>query len=98
MCGNCIRSYPRGDRPLPARVYIDERGYKYKVLTNGMKNRQYKGKYQDNEHTGVIPWHAMKELEWRTTFDEAQGDLDAYAIGQGWQEYVGNGCNWEIQR
>lgn len=64
-------------------VWIDKRGWKYKVM--GDLAGTFKGRYQDDKHTGSLCWHGMRQMERRERFDQAQEDLNRYAKVKGWQ-------------
>lgn len=63
-------------------VWIDARGWKYKVM--GDLAGTFKGRYQDNKHSGDIGWKGMRQMVRRETFDQAQEDLNQYAKSKGW--------------
>lgn len=92
MCpqiNDCKRICPTG--PLKPKEtecdfvvsWVDARGWKYKVM--GDLAGTYKGRYQDDKHTGITGWKGMRQMERRETFDEAQEDLNAYAKKKGWK-------------
>ncbi|MEG1913307.1 MAG: hypothetical protein RR091_12575 [Cloacibacillus sp.] len=60
--------------------YRDQRGWKYKVM-GGLGESTYKGRFNKPGKTG---WHGLTRLPWRNTEEEAQADLDAYALKKGW--------------
>lgn len=64
-------------------IWADKRGWKYKVM--GDLAGTFKGRYQDDKHTGDIGWHGMRQMERRDSFDEAQEDLNRYAKEKGWK-------------
>lgn len=66
-------------------VYIDQRGYKYKVM-GGIGPDAFKARYQKPEKTGSNGWKGLASVPWRKTFEEAQADLDEYARKKGWQK------------
>ena len=76
--------------PSPCRfvkAYVDERGWKYKVMS-GIGQNTYKARYQKPEKNGPeTGWKGLAAVPWRTTFDEAQADLNAYAKKKGWSEW-----------
>ncbi len=63
-------------------VYVDDRGWRYKVHNYGPK---YKALYRKAESLG---WHGCrgKEFQWRQSAEEAQADLDAFAARKGLKE------------
>lgn len=63
------------------KEYIDHRGWKYRVM-GGLGDVGFKGRYQKPGKTG---WKCMRNLEWRTSFDEAQSELNAMAGSKGWE-------------
>lgn len=72
---------------MEGKKYIDERGWKYKVM-GGIGGTEYKARYQKpdkhGEHSG---WRGLSSVPWRSTFDRAQTDLDRTAKEKGWQEW-----------
>lgn len=64
------------------KTYIDERGWKYRVMS-GISGSTFKGRYLK---PGKSSWHCMRVLSWQNNFDEAQADLSAYAKKMGWEE------------
>ena len=69
------------------KAYIDERGWKYKVMS-GIGGNSFKARYQKTEKQGMDGWKGLASVPWRETFDEAQADLNAYAKTKGWAEWV----------
>ena len=67
-------------------TWTDKRGWKYRVMS-GIGNT-YKGRYQDNQHSGQTGWKGMRQLPWRENFDEAQEDLNKYASSKNWTPSV----------
>lgn len=63
-------------------TWTDARGWKYRVM--GDLAGTFKGRYQDNKHSGDFGWKGMRQMERRETFDEAQADLNLYAKKKGW--------------
>ena len=66
--------------------YIDKRGFKYKVLP-GIGLRSFKARRQSPDKYGDTGWKSLSSVPWRSTFDEAQADLDRLAKAKGWQEW-----------
>lgn len=64
------------------KQYIDSRGWKYKVM-GGIGESSFKARYKKPE---TKSWKCMKNLEWRTCFDEAQKDLNQLAELKSWVE------------
>lgn len=69
------------------KTYIDNRGWIY-FVRSGLGENNYKGFYAKNieDYRACHRQHGMRSLEWRKTFDEAQGDLNVYAEKKGWKE------------
>ena len=67
-------------------VWTDTRGWKYKVM--GDLAGTFKGRYQDDKHTGSTGWHGMRQMERKESFDEAQEDLNRYAKQKGWEPAI----------
>ena len=98
MCPNMNTPYNTVCPPKPfdpqetpcrfVKMYIDKRGWKYKVM-GGLSINSFKVRYQDDKHTGGTGWKCVKTLPWRETFDEAQADLKAYAKKKGMKEWTG---------
>jgi len=70
------------------KKYIDERGWKYQVMS-GLGQNTFKARYQKSDKSGTDGWHCMKTLPWRNTPEEAQVDLDRAAQDRGWKEWLG---------
>lgn len=70
------------------KAYIDDRGWKYRVMP-GIGNNSFKTRYQKADKHGLIRWKGLSSLPWRASFDEAQADLNAYAKQKGWIEWNG---------
>lgn len=66
------------------KSYIDDRGWQYKVVA-GIGGSTFKARYFKPAGSG---WKCVPRLPWRASFDEAQGDLNAYARKKGWKEYI----------
>lgn len=66
-------------------VYIDQRGWKYKVM-GGIGLNTFKARYQKPEKSGSDGWKGLAALPWRSTFEEAQADPDEYARKKGWKK------------
>lgn len=64
-------------------VWTDRRRWKYKVM--GDLAGTFKGRYQDDKHSGSVGWKGMRQMERRKRFDEAQEDLNKYAKQKGWE-------------
>ena len=64
-------------------VWTDDRGWKYRVMS-GIGENRFKGRYQDNKHSGHAGWKGMRQLPWQESFDEAQEDLNRLAISKKW--------------
>ena len=72
------------------KAYIDERGWKYRVMS-GLGDSSFKARYQKPEKHGDVGWKGMANVPWRKTFDEAQSDLNTLARKNGWKEWL-NPC------
>jgi len=71
--------------PSPCRfvkTYVDERGWKYRVMP-GIGINTYKARYQKPGKPG---WHGVAKLPWRESFDVAQADLNQLAKEKQWDE------------
>lgn len=56
-------------------VYIDSRGWRYKVMA-GLGHDTFKPRYRKPAKNG---YHCCRQFKWRSSFRAAQDDLDAYA-------------------
>ena len=78
--------------PTPCRfvkTYIDDRGWKYKVMS-GLGENNFKARYQKpDKHDAYSGWKGVAAVPWRKSFDEAQADLNALAKKKGWAEWNG---------
>ena len=77
--------------PTPCRFvksYIDERGWKYRVMS-GIGGDMFKARYQKADAHGSACWKGLAAVPWRDSFDQAQVDLNAYAKQKGWSELAG---------
>lgn len=75
--------------PDPCRFvksYIDQRGWKYKVM-GGISQDSFKARYQKSEKNGSTGWKGVAAVPWQKTFDAAQADLNALAAAKGWSEW-----------
>ena len=68
------------------KCYVDERGWKYKVMS-GIGENRFKARYQKPDKTGDYGWKGLATVPWRDTFDEAQTDLNMLAEKKGWNEW-----------
>lgn len=74
-------------KPTPCRfvkVYVDERGWKYKVM-GGLGESNYKARYKKPVKQ-KYGWKGVQKLPWQKSFDEAQSDLNVLAKKKGWRE------------
>lgn len=71
-----------------AKMYCDNRGWKYKVMS-GLADNTFKARYQKAEKSGSNGWKGCPMFSWRSTFDDAQADLDEYAKKKHWREWYG---------
>jgi len=70
------------------RVYEDSRGWRFAVR-HGIGGDCFKVQYQKPEHRGgAVGWHGVRALPWRATEEEAQSDLDRYAVRRGMKEVL----------
>lgn len=67
------------------KKYIDNRGWKYKVM--GGIGGNFKARYQKPDKKGNVGWKGVAAVPWRKTFEEAQTDLDHLAREKGWKEW-----------
>lgn len=94
MCPNsdkqkpiCPPNPPSRNETIPCRfvkTYIDNRGWLYKVGQGIGYPIVYKGLYQKPGKRG---WKSMASLVWKSSFDDAQSDLNALAKSKGWDEH-----------
>ena len=69
--------------------YIDARSWKYKVMS-GIGSDCFKARYQQpDKDDSVSGWKGVAAVPWRTTFAEAQADLDRLAKERGWEVWHG---------
>ena len=68
-----------------AKAFIDDRGWKYRVLP-GLGQNQFKARFQK---PGKSSWHCVRQLPWVDGFDAAQADLNKYAEKKGWKIFTG---------
>ena len=99
MCPNIQRNEPTcpgiPKTPHPSaspcrfvRSYQDNRGWKYKVMS-GIGENKFKARYQKPNKHGNVGWKGLACVPWRSTFDEAQADLNEIAEKRGWTEWDG---------
>ena len=67
------------------KEYVDQRGWRYRVMT-GIGENAFKGRYNKPGKSG---WKGITVLPWRSTFDEAQADLNKLAKAKNWLEIDG---------
>lgn len=67
-------------------VWTDVRGWKYKVM--GDLAGTFKGRYQNDKHSGNVGWKGMRQLQRRENFDKAQEDLNLLAKSKGWKPLI----------
>ena len=79
-------SHPLASPCRFVKSYIDDRGWKYQVMS-GIGENTYKARYQKPEKHGSVGWKGLAAVPWRKTFDEAQADLNAHAKKKGWAEW-----------
>lgn len=71
------------------KKYIDDRGWKYQVMSGIGSDPAFKARYQRPEKQGDVGWKGLAAVPWRTTRKEAQADLDRLAAKKGWKEWHG---------
>lgn len=67
--------------------YIDSRGWKYQVMSDIGPNT-FKARYQKPDKHGPDGWKRLATVPWRSTYEEAQADLDRLAAAKGWKEWL----------
>lgn len=74
------------------KMYIDQRGWKYKVEGGAgcYRSFYYKPEYTKYPLIGNKNQGVVGRLPQRKTFDDAQADLDAQAVKKGWREIKGD--------
>lgn len=55
-------------------------------VMNSIGGTQYKVGYTKNKGVG---WHSVRTMPWRTSYEEASLDLEAYAKRKGYSKYEG---------
>ena len=68
--------------------YIDNRGWKYRVMC-GLGENVFKARYQRADHQGDVGWKGLAAVPWRESREAAQADLDRLAEKKGWKEWIG---------
>lgn len=81
-------SHPNPDPCRFVKKYIDERGWKYKVMSGIGEKPAFKARYQKPEKSGSTGWKGLTALPWQPCFDLAQADLNAYAKKKKWREWI----------
>ena len=71
---------------MSRKKYVDDRGWKYQVMS-GIGENAYKARYQRPEKHGDVGWRGLAAVPWRKSFEEAQTDLDKLAESKGWKEW-----------
>ncbi len=69
------------------KKYIDNRGWKYQVMS-GLGENAFKARYQRPEKHGDVGWRGLSIVPWRRSREEAQTDLDQLAAKKGWVEWM----------
>ena len=67
-----------------ANVYQDRRGWKYRIMP-GLGDNSFKARYHKPDKPDDVSWHCCARMPWRSTFEEAQIDLDALAKEKQWK-------------
>ena len=70
-----------------SKKYIDERGWKYQVMSGLGTPSPYKARYQK---PGSASWRCVAALPWRLTAEDVQSDLDQLAAKKGWTKVAGS--------
>lgn len=78
----------KGVAKMPKK-YIDDRGWKYQVMSGIGSDPAFKAWYQRPEKQGDVGWKGLAAVPWQTTREEAQADLDRLAVKKGWREWCG---------
>lgn len=73
---------------MSEKKYIDDRGWKYRVMS-GLGENTYKARYQRPEKQGDVGWKGLAAVPWRETREAAQADLDQLAEKKGWKVWMG---------
>ena len=73
---------------MSEKKYIDDRGWKYRVMS-GLGKNSFKARYQRPEKNGDIGWKGLAAVPWRETREAAQADLDQLAEKKGWKIWMG---------
>ena len=71
------------------KKYIDDRGWKYQVMSGIGSDPAFKARYQKPEKQGDVGWKGLAAVPWRPSREEAQADLDRLAEKKGWAEWNG---------
>ena len=70
-----------------SKKYIDERGWKYQVMSGLGTPSPYKARYQK---PGSASWRCVAALPWQLTAEDVQSDLDQLAAKKGWTKVAGS--------
>jgi hypothetical protein len=65
-------------------VYIDDRGWKYRVMGGIGEPETFKARYNK---PGTCKWRGLHGVGWHQSFDDAQRDLNVLAKKKGWAVY-----------
>lgn len=60
----------KGVARMPKK-YIDDRGWKYRVMSGIGSDPAFKARYQRPEKQGDVGWKGLAAVPWRTTREEA---------------------------
>ena len=77
----------KGVARMPKK-YIDDRGWKYQVMSGIGSDPAFKARYQRPEKQGDVGWKGLAAVPWRPSREEAQADLDHLAEKKGWTEWT----------
>ena len=75
-----MRQQEEGIVKKEAIIYVDDRGWKYRVMP-GLGDNIYKARYQKPDSQR---WTCCSRLPWRGTPEEAQADLELMARKKKW--------------
>lgn len=72
---------------MKVKKYKDENGWKYRAMPDlSGGNPNFKVMCQKHERPGHLGWEGVSGAQWWPSFDEAQADLDLFAMEKGWTE------------
>lgn len=72
---------------MKEKIYKDERGWKYRAMPDlELEHLGFKVMCQKHERPGHLGWEGVSGAQRWPSFDEAQADLDLFAMEKGWTE------------